>query len=363
MVMLKDFATWYKTVDVADSADRLEKRWSGVEAIVSEANLAVVTTLLAIAQGWNHLANETDVAHVRAQFTEADPYFDQSNNDAEMRVLSEAALVQIIEQPGDTSLHADAVLFLAAALCGQGLAGGGVANLSDRVASVLKTLAEAVRSRIDIAYKNRPKLQLKLDEALDTLTNPADINQVKPFLAVLKSEIESGLQAAVAGARKDSNTLRKQLRFQDEELDMLWWASNQHSTTRGVSFEKLKDGERALVAGEELARLTLFKPGPLSAASLLAKAGVKSGKKISIPDAVNACERGWLKTATQDFVPTVFQPIHLAIIKKLETMDDASWIAAWLSMTGLPAQHEIVETELARLFYLERLVFDCTGCD
>ena len=49
---------WYKTVDVAESVERLAKRWSGVEIIVSKADLAVVPTLLAIAEGRNHLVDE-----------------------------------------------------------------------------------------------------------------------------------------------------------------------------------------------------------------------------------------------------------------------------------------------------------------
>ena len=96
MEMHKDFATWYKTVDVEESADRLAKRWIGVEEIVKQASSEVIEALLAIAQGRNSIAGEGFVADVRVKFTDADSYFDQSGNDAEMRVLSEAALVQII---------------------------------------------------------------------------------------------------------------------------------------------------------------------------------------------------------------------------------------------------------------------------
>ncbi len=363
MEMHKDFAAWYKTVDLEESIERLEKRWSGIEEIVKTASPEVIESLLAIAQKRSSNADEDSIASVRNQFTEADPFFDQSGNDAEMRVLSEAALVQIIEQSAKTSLRTDAALFLAAALCDQDLYDGGVTNLHDRLNSVLDALSEAARRRNDVAIQKPSKLEINLDDAFEGLDNFDDINLFKAFITTFKGNIEEGINAAVASAHKNNLALWKQLRFQDEELDMLWWASNQYSTTRGILFKKLGDGERGLVAGEELAGLTLFKPGPLSVASLLTKAGVKPSKKVSIPEAVNACDTDWLKSIMQDLAPTVFQPIHLAVKKKLETMDDTSWISAWLSMTGLPKQPSFPETELARLFYLERLVLNCSGCD
>ena len=87
------------------------------------------------------------------------------------------------------------------------------------------------------------------------------------------------------------------------------------------------------------------------------RAGLKGNKKLTIPEAVNACDASWLESLAQsDDVSPLLLPIHFAIGRKLETKDDASWVAGWANSCGIDEKHSFPALTLGNLFYRERLL-------
>jgi hypothetical protein len=122
--------------------------------------------------------------------------------------------------------------------------------------------------------------------------------------------------------------------IQDEELELLWWVFGERSDDLNQPFKDVPVKVQPLVFAKELASATKFLPGPASIKSLLSRAGLKDNQKVTIPDAVNACDAGWLVSlAAQSDISTLVQPIHFAIRRKLETGDEASWVSD--SMSGV----------------------------
>lgn len=151
-----------------------------------------------------------------------------------------------------------------------------------------------------------------------------------------------------------------QIKIQDEELDLLWWASNGLSRETGKPIKSLSDGARGLVAAVEAAKLTQFEPGPSSIAGLLEKAGVAPRKKISICDAINAADEEWLRSIAISHV-SPRTPLHYGVAKRLEIPDADAWPAAWGSVTGISSDKTVSELVLADLFYNERVVLGQYG--
>jgi hypothetical protein len=138
---------------------------------------------------------------------------------------------------------------------------------------------------------------------------------------------------------------------------MLWWVFGERSEDLNQLFKDVPAKAQPLVFAKELADVTEFRPGPISTKGLLSRAGLKENKKLTIPEAVNACEASWLKSLVQaENVSPLSLPIHFAIGRKLETNDDASWIVGWATSCGIEEKHAFPALTLGNLFYRERLL-------
>ena len=161
-------------------------------------------------------------------------------------------------------------------------------------------------------------------------------------------------------ARDEREALESALRIQDEELDLLWWASNGQSETMRKQFSSMALKGKALIAACEAADRTQFQPGPASISGLLEKAGLKASEKVSISEAVNDCDEAWLRKIQKDNV-TIRTPIHYAISQRLPSPNSNAWSAHWTEVTGIDASTKHSEVTIADLFYQERLVLDAHG--
>jgi len=80
---------------------------------------------------------------------------------------------------------------------------------------------------------------------------------------------------------------------------MLWWVFGERSEDFNQLLKEVPAKAQPLVFAKELADATKFLPGPVSTKGLLSRAGLKENKKVTIPEAVNACDTSWLKSLIQ----------------------------------------------------------------
>lgn len=357
--MHEDFATWYSNVDLGESADRLNNRWEGLSALLEGAEYEHVKFLLDVFMRQDGAFAGEAGEYMRPTFTAVDQYFPKSNNDDEMAMLAEAGIAIILEN--ESWLAGATATLVISALHGGAVKSKGFTDLLARAEHVLRSLGEAVRKRDTL--KKPPKTYaptINIDDDFGEMVDFNDFALTKSTFQTIVTKIAKQIGAVASNARRETDVLAKQLKLQDEELNMLWWASNGQSDSTGKLFSKLGDGERGLVAGFELAKLTIAEPGPVSVPGLLDRVGVKSTKKVTIVDAINACDMKWLHRAVVD-KSNYSVPLHLAISKRLESSSTEAWVPLWAAITSLDPKAKISEARISWLFYIERLVLNQFG--
>jgi hypothetical protein len=354
--MHADFPRWYREADVNENRDRLQLRWNGISAIVPRLDKPSVEGLLRIVFHFKGSLTSEFVGKTRAAFKLADDLFDMQGNDREVELLAGSVLAVLLEGTGQLSPWA-ALAITTSALNG---------TRTTQLPIDLVTAAE--NSIVRFAEKNRARPTLQ-----DTKFDPpkVDFSKAKEkFKAALDVASFNGAFDAAAEAtnlalrtmvRKFNSAIDQTANFvsiQDEELEMLWWVLGERSNGVKMPFTAVPVESRPLVFSSELAKATVYLPGPLSVAGLLTRAGLKGDETLSIPDAVNACSRNWLESISDGINPSsLSQPIHFAIQRKLETQDKTSWIPGWAANIGSDANSTYPALDLAKLFYRERLIF------
>jgi hypothetical protein len=275
-------------------------------------------------------------------------------NDREIEVLSGAVLAILLEKNDDLSA------WTAVAITTSALHGKRALKLPiDLIAT-----AENAIARIAEKNRERPHLQnAKLDlpklgfaKAKEKLTT-IDAAGIGASLDAAAEAINLILVSMVKKFNSSIDATANFIATQDEELNMLWWVLGERSDGVKKTFTAIPEKERPLIFGAELANATAYLPGPLSVEGLLARAGLKADHSLTIPDAVNACDKSWLESlSAKGSLSALCQPIHFAIQRKLEVGDEVSWISGWAGNCGIDAASTFPTLTLGKLFYRERLL-------
>lgn len=352
--MHPEFPRWYREVGVDENRDRLQRRWTGVSTFVSGMTDADIENALRVIFRAPSKPTADGLARIRQIFKQADDLFDMHGNDREMEVLCGASVAVLIER--DEDLAAVGALAVTTA----GLNGTRAAELP----MDLPALAESAIGRIAEHNRKRPDLHRGLSD-LPKVAFTAAKEKVQQFDP---NGVSAGFDAAAAAVAVGFENIRKwvasvadrtsrYIAIQDEELEMLWWAFGERSEDLNQPFKDVPAKAQPLVFAKELADATEFRPGPISTKGLLSRAGLRENKKVTIPEAVNASETSWLKSLAQaDKVSPLSLPIHFAIGRKVETNDDASWVAGWANTCGIDEKSAFPALTLGNLFYRERLL-------
>lgn len=352
--MHTDFPRWYREVSVEENRDRLQRRWTGVSSILPTLDQAAVENLLRIVFHAKNGPAPEAIGKIRHAFRVADDLFDMQGNDREVEVLSGSILAVLLEKNDDLSARA-ALAITTSALNGK---------RTLQVPQDLIALAENAIARIAEKNRERPNLlSAKLDapkigfaKAKEKLTTIDSAGIGATFDAAAEA-INLSLTNMVKKFNGSIDATANFIAIQDEELNMLWWVLGERSDGVKKTFTAIPERQRPLILGAELAEATTYLPGPLSIGGLLTRAGLKSEQTLTIPDAVNACDKPWLEPLSNSkAVSTLSQPIHFAIQRKLETGDEASWISGWAGTCGLDATLTFSPLTLGTLFYRERLL-------
>ena len=78
---------------------------------------------------------------------------------------------------------------------------------------------------------------------------------------------------------------------------------------------------------------------------------------MSVEAVINACNEDWLTNAARANA-SHHTPIHLAIAKRLEAGTQSAWAALWRAAARVSENFTLPESEIAYLFYVERLFLD-----
>ncbi len=359
--MHREFATWYSRVDLDDVAERLHARWAGVSTLAEEAEYAECAILLDVFMKRPIVVVDNQSDFMRNAFITADPTFPLSGNEAEMALLAEITLAVLLDTSKYDPLVGSIANLIYSALHGGGVKVNSAIDLLSRATRTMRFQGDAARKRQPLP--NAPSNYtpaIKIENCFEEDSNLAERETLEIILNKIISKTAKAMGTLAHRARKEREALERTLRIQDEELDLLWWASNGQSETMRKQFSSMALKGKALIAACEAADRTQFQPGPASIAGLLEKAGLKASKKVSISEAVNDCDVVWLREIKKDSV-TPRTPIHYAIDQRLLSSNSNAWSSHWTAVTGIDAGAKRSEVTMADLFYQERLVLDAYG--
>ena len=359
--MHREFATWYGRVDLGDSAERLNARWAGVCMLVENVRYEECEYLLDIFMEKPGAVTHTQSDFIREAFADADPTFPPSGNEVEMALLAEITLAVLLDTPEYNPFVGRIANLIYSALHGGIVKVNSATDLLSRAKHAMRLQDNAVRKRKPLPNPQQTyRPVMEIDDIVEDDFDPSEPETVKTILEEIIDKIASAMENLAQQARKEREVLEKTRRVQDEELDLLWWASNGQSETVEKQFSSMTLKGKALIAACEAASRTQFQPGPASISGLFEKAGLKASKKVSISEAVNACDVAWLGEIQQDSV-TPRTPIHYAIDQRLLSPNSNTWSDHWAAVTGIDASTKHSEVMIANLFYQERLVLNAYG--
>jgi hypothetical protein len=156
--------------------------------------------------------------------------------------------------------------------------------------------------------------------------------------------------------------LAKQVRDLREEVDMLWWYIGGWSRVLEKPFSELDVGLAALMAGLDLAHLTLGESGPVAAQAILHRLLISStageNKKIALKSAVDALPPD---TFQQLEIPKTINSVSdlcpvLAALAKADEIGNGAWYIAFNKATHLDAGTKFPLIGLAMQVYRESLL-------
>ena len=352
--MHEDFSRWYGAVSMGDDQARRQARWEGVCAIVGGADRNTVESLLRLA----HRSRLKPVADVVEAFREAfkttDDTFEMSGNDRELQILAGACLAVLME--------AEEAVGAAAALSATTAEFGG--SRHPDLSMDLGALAEQAILRHGGANRERPSFEDQLPTPrVDFKAAASKVIEDQSWEGIaeafkLAANRANGTMRSIAAAREDDfRRIAEFLRAQDEELNMLWWLTNQRSSDCECEFDEIPSAARPLVLATELAAYTEFLPGPPSVKGILSRAGVRDREDVRIANAVNAADSAWLQGLVDGVDPSFLStPVHAAIKRQLETGPGDAWVAGWAASAELNDDCALSGLALGNLFYRERLL-------
>jgi hypothetical protein len=354
--MSANFPRWYRAVDMGEDRERVQRRWQGISNLVGKAADADVDAMIAISFATKPKPCVAALARVREAFKAADEFFDMQGNDRELEVLCGAALATLFEKGDDIS--AFAALGATTASCGNARLSNLPMDLPGLAEGAIAAMAEKRRARPDLAaaVSGAPP-KLNFEGASETVKQNWSPDGVAQGFSLAAQATSSAVAGVVGMLRSLAAAATDFAAIQDEELQMLWWLFGGRSAAMDCAFDAIQPDAQPLILAAELAGMTKLLPGPVSAKPILSRAGLKERKRCTIPAAVNACDAAWLvRQVTGHHISPATQPIHFAIQRKLETDDEASWVAGWSGAAGIEAGHAIPALALGNVFYRERLL-------
>jgi len=338
MNMHELFSEWCGSVYPNPTSEILEKRWAVIEAIAAEltpvqsAKLAALCVCKATDQELIDLLNE--------KFKSDDSSFKVRANEQSLRALGVGILTNKMDDPKSK----DAILVSLGIHCasfGKKKVEQFIADLVQIANKFLLDNAQQVRTRLPI---NTSLLKFKETEGNDAATalNIAKLTQ-------------KNLATVIANLSNDFDLLA-------EESNMFWWLASESSIELNRPLAELPYPAMLLLAAKELADLTTFRPGPISAKAIIARTSrsinSKSSGTHSLKDTINSIPNDWLSNVLKpgNDALDALTPLSFAIRKRIEGGKKSAWQSAFTTKTKISVGEQFTDDELAYQYYQECLL-------
>lgn len=299
------------------------------------------------------VSSET-IDEFRHAFKKRDVAFPMTGNDHELAVLSGCALAAAMLTDGEIGAQVGTYV-LAASACGKRNPAVAI-DLLGMASHVVAVAAMELRRRpplVELKLPGDPKQTI--DEAIKALEESAEGPNI--IRAIREIATQSTNQSAPARkVMRAVEQMKSVITIQDEELQILWWLIGGWSREFEVSFKDLPADAKPVILAKEMADMTAREVEPPALRALFSKAGIASGKRLTIPSAVNACGDDRLKVLMPSSMPcATLTPVHTAVSKAVETGCGDAWVAGWSAASGFPADAKVNALDLALQVHRERL--------
>lgn len=356
--MHKYFPEWYQQAVLEPTEEELEKRWAGVKAVTEDMDPQQALNVVRLFFG-RPLKDPNFIEWFMEFFQEIDPTFPMRNNDQLLRVLSGTIIVHLINEHVNEIVDMVTLAMLCASCQG--------ARPDVPISDVLDYARQYIVKR-----SNR---HISLDNvSVKEITGKEWNQQLEDFLAAwpnhnveeIKEQVKAPFQkiSNLINQKVDViNLLVKQIQFQQEETNILWWLFSEYSHDLEQPIADLDLATACLVVGKELADLIAFPPGPQYAKGFLDKMlrtiDPDLKEPVKLCDAINSSPREWReKWVDNENLEKAadFFPVHVAASKSLETTKKTTWYDAFETANGIKASKSFHAIELAWQAYLEGLL-------
>jgi hypothetical protein len=331
--MHKDFGEWYRLAGMEPDGAVLANRWGVIEAYNPSTDDVISLTQLFYGLG---KPKEAFISAFVKVFHDADPAFRTRENNHELSVLAGAQLVETIER-SDIALADLAALSLVSA-----------AASNVRPAPSVKDIPEIAARHLESRSRDR----------ISAVEGDQDSEARKGLLDAL-----TALGAPQDELAKELRRLQRQLDVVTEESNMLWWLFSEFSRDEEQRWTDFGVPATALMAGKELADLTVILPGPIAALAFLDRV-IKSAKPkppatVSIEDAINGVSVEWRQRYSDKNSPSELEtllPIGYGVKVSLTVSEKDAWFPAYERGTGISAGAKVAPNLLAYQVFIEALL-------
>ena len=351
--MHKDFADWYRLVDLEPKGETIEKRWQAIEQFCESVNSAQALELIRLfyrRPTKDHSFPET----FRSSFQEADVTFPMRDNAPELRVLAGATLVQLLEEDSDELADTVALGIVCTDYHGR--------RRDDITIPEIVHCARQYLVRRSTSLRT-PKETPRFTEPLQKLFEPLKEACIQNTFSAAEQPLHdlfTNLGNAIEEATKHLVHLQQ---LRQEESNILWWLFGEYSRDINEPMTKIGFPAACVVAAKELADLTVVLPGSLSAVAFLDKmlhiAKAKFPDTTTLQAAVNASPREWRNQWMQQLNITNVEdlcPVLFAIKKSLETDGRDDWVPAFEKAAAVKVAEAIHPRDLTYQVYIENLL-------
>lgn len=376
------FADWYSQVDLEASAERLEARWSCVEAALNALDVASILQLTRVAFGLPKPESaDPDGTAITAVFKNADVSLPMKANEQLLRLLFSATLASYIEEHRE---HATQVSL--AVLCAEACSVGASPPIAELVPSAHAHLARIGASRRDEALKSDGSIsdftEIEVPPSPETpvLHDIASVNQfgqanqnfqqlqgwmgsttavvdaLVTSLETLRTEVAASFRQELARA-----TLENRVKVLTEECNVLWWLFTEQADETKTPWNKLRAPDMASSIGRELASLMSFNEPPPNATAFLRKALSRmsiANEAASLRQVVEGTPDAMRATVTRSRASIrrtgAVTPVHFALNARVES--STNWPELVVRYTGLTVDSQLPPLRWAEQIYREALL-------
>jgi len=359
--MHENFADWYRVASVDPQQVPLDLRWKGVEDFAEDVEKSTSLDVVRLLFGKPTKSSDFD-STFRSAFKKVDDSFAMRANELEMEVLAGATIVHLLGSKNRGLADAVALAIVCADF--QGLREkptlGEIIELAQKH---LHERSDGLRSQL--TTPSIKPLTVKSSDLVDNNTAQSTGALTWSVIQPVIEKLGKLPDKLVTPINKALEKLSLQMLLQQEESNMLWWLFSEHSRDIKTSMLQVGHPAASLVAGKELADLTLVLPGPVAAEAFLDRmlqvvAKNRKHKETTIQEALAARPiKEWKKQAIEEVNLDALDDlctVHFAMRQSADAMSNNEWAPAFEKRAGVQSDAGLSPVLLAMQVYRERLL-------